>query len=91
MVFCEPLNLSDPLDLGQRSWVSFKWALPGVIVGIVVPLSVSVSDALELLISNVVISVGVGSWSVDALLTGNEVRWLVDGDSGNGGSGDSDQ
>ena len=55
------------------SGVGLEWALPGVVVGVVVPFSVSVGNALKLLVSNVVVGVGVWSWSVDALLTGNEV------------------
>ena len=68
------------------SWVGLEWALPGVVVSVVVPLSVSIGHALELLVSDVVVSVGVWSASVDALLSGNEVRWLVHQDS-LGGSG----
>ena len=83
MVYFHPTNnlklFPRVLPLGAiRSWVGLEWALPGVVVGIVVPLSVSVGDALELLVSNVVVSIGVWSWSVDTLFTGNQVRWLVD-------------
>ena len=76
----------------QHSWVGLEWALPGVVVGVVVPFSVSVGNALELLISDVVVSVGVWSWSVDTFFSGDEAGWLVDGD-GFGGSekGDSDE
>ena len=49
----------------------------------------SVSNALELLISDVVVSVGVWSWSVDALFSGDEVGWLVDSD-GFGGCNSSE-
>ena len=62
------------------SWVSFEWAFPGVVVSIVVPFSVSVSDALKFFVSDVVVSVGVWSSSVDTLLSGNKVGWLVHGD-----------
>ena len=87
MVYFHPTNnlklVPRVLPLGAiRSWVGLEWALPGVVVGVVVPLSVSVGDALELLISDVVIGVGVWSWSVDALLSRNEVRWLVNSNSG---------
>ena len=75
----------------SRSWVGLEWALPGVVVGVVVPFSVSVGNALKLLVSNVVVSVGVWSWSVDALLSGNEVGWLVNSDGLHGGSGGDDQ
>ena len=51
------------------SWVSFEWAFPGVVVGVVVPFSVSVSDALELFISDVVVGIGVWMWSVDTFLS----------------------
>ena len=51
------------------SWVSFEWAFPGVVVGVVVPFSVSVSNTLELLISDVVVGVGVWVWSVDTFLS----------------------
>ena len=74
-----------------RSWVSLEWALPGVVVGVVMPLSVSVGNALELLISDVVVSVSVWSWSVDALLAGNEVRWLVHEHSLGGGDQSSSE
>ncbi len=52
------------------------------------PFSVSVGDALELLVSDVVVSVGVWSTSVDAFLSGDEVRWLGHGD-GRAGGGES--
>ena len=42
------------------SVVSLEWAGPGVGGGIVFPLSVSIGLALELLLSNVLISVGNG-------------------------------
>ena len=71
------------------SWVSFEWAFPGVVVSIVVPFSVSISNALELLISDVVVSVGVWSWSVDTLFSGDEVGWLVNSD-GFGGCNSSE-
>ena len=61
----------------RRSWVGLEWALPGVVVGVVVPFSVSVGNALELLVSDIVVSVGVGSWSVDTLLTGDSHAWSV--------------
>ena len=44
------------------------------------PFSVSVGDALEFFVSDVVVSVGVGSSSVDSLFSGNEVGWFVHGD-----------
>ena len=72
-------------DLTYRSGVSLEWALPGVVVGIVVPFSVSVGDALELLVSDVVVGVSVWSWSVDTLLTRDGHGWLVD-EHGGGGS-----
>ena len=59
------------------SWVSLKWALPGVVVSIVMPFSVSIGNTLKLLISDIVISVGVWSESVDTLLSGDHVGWLV--------------
>ena len=67
------VSLRDP----TRSWVGLEWAFPGVVVSVVVPFSVSVGHALELLISDVVVGVGVWSSSVDSLLSGNEVGWLV--------------
>ena len=73
-------------DLTYRSGVSLEWALPGVVVGIVVPFSVSVGDALELLVSDVVVGVSVWSWSVDTLLTGNSGRWSVEVDGGDRGN-----
>ena len=73
----------------QRSWIGLEWALPGVVVGVVVPFSVSVGNALELLVSDVVVSVGVWSWSVDTFLSGDEAGWLVNG-NGFGGSNSSD-
>ena len=77
---------SGRVDL-RRSWVGLEWALPGVVVSIVVPFSVSVGNALELLISNVVVGVGVWSLSVDTLLTGDSLGWSVHGD----GSGHSNK
>ena len=71
-------NNTRSVDLTKRSWVGFEWALPGVVVGIVVPFSVSVGDALELFVSDVVVGVSVWSWSVDTLLTRNGHGWLVD-------------
>tara|TARA_B110000259_G_C13716573_1_gene282702 strand:+ start:154 stop:411 length:258 start_codon:yes stop_codon:yes gene_type:complete len=53
----------------NRSRVGFQWALPGVVVGVVMPFSVSVSYALKFLVSDVVVSIGVWSFSVDALLS----------------------
>ena len=74
------------------SWVGLEWALPGVVVSIVVPFSVSIGDALELLVSDVVVGVGVWSSSVDALLSRDEVGWLVHGDGLAGRQGgDSDE
>ena len=64
-----------------RSWVSFEWALPGVVVGVIVPFSVSIGNALEFFISDVIVGVSVWSKSVDTLLTRDSVRWLVDKDS----------
>ena len=63
------------------SWVSFQWALPGVVVGVVVPFSVSVGNAFQLLVSNVVVGISVGSASVDSFFSGDESGWLVHGDS----------
>ena len=51
------------------SRVGFQWALPGVVVGVVVPLSVSIGYAFKFLVSDVVVSIGVWSLSVDALLS----------------------
>jgi len=51
-----------------------------------VPFSVSVSDALELLISDVVVGVGVRSLSIDTFLTGNSGGWSVDGDGSGSGN-----
>ena len=51
------------------SWVSFEWAFPGVVVGVVVPFSVSVSNAFELLISDIVVGIGVWVWSIDTFLS----------------------
>ena len=45
------------------------------------PFSVSISNALELLISDVVVGIGVWSKSVDTLLSRNGVGWLVNEDS----------
>ena len=73
------------MDL-RRSWVGLEWALPGVVVSIVVPLSVSVGNALELLVSNIVVGVGVWSVSVDTLLTGDSLGWSVHGDGSSGGN-----
>ena len=66
------------------SRVGFQWALPGVVVGVVVPLSVSVGDALELLVTDIVVSISVGVklGSVDALLTGDSVEGSVHGKGG---------
>ena len=50
------------------------------------PFSVSVSDALELLISDVVVGVGVRSLSIDTFLTGNSGGWSVDGDGSGSGN-----
>ena len=65
----------------SRSWVGLEWALPGVVVGVVVPFSVSVGNAFQLLVSDIVVGVGVWSWSVDTLLTRDAVRWSVGRDS----------
>ena len=51
------------------SWVSFEWAFPGVVGSIVVPFSVSISNALELLISDIVVGIGVWVWSIDTFLS----------------------
>jgi len=67
-----------PVD---RSWISFQWALPGVVVGIIMPFSVSVRNALKFFVSDVVVSVGVWDMSVDSFLTRYEVGWLVHEDS----------
>ena len=53
----------------RRSWVGLEWALPGVVVSIVMPFSVSVGNALELLVSNIVVSVGVWVESVDTFFS----------------------
>ena len=63
----------------RSSGVGLKWAFPGVVVGVVVPLSVSVGDALELLITDVVVSVSVWSWSVDTFFTGDETDFFLSG------------
>ena len=74
------------------SWVSFEWAFPGVVVSIVVPFSVSIGNALELLVSDIVVSVGVWSWSVSTLLSGDKAGWLVNGDGfGGGNSSEGDE
>ena len=75
------------------SWVSLEWALPGVVVGVVVPLSVSVGDALELLISDVVVGIGIWSVSVDTFLTRDSGVWSVnlDGGSAEEGNGGEDE
>ena len=72
------------------SRVGLQWALPGVVVSIVVPLSVSVGDALQFLVSDIVVGVGVWSLSVDSLLSGDEVRWSVNRDGGGGSDKSSD-
>ena len=64
------------------SRVGLEWALPGVVVSIVVPFSVSVGNTLELLVSDVVVSVGVWSSSVDTFLSGDDEGWLVDAHGG---------
>ena len=51
------------------SWVGLEWAFPGVVVGVVMPFSVSVGDAFELLVSNVIVSIGVWVESVDTFLS----------------------
>ena len=67
------VSLRDP----SCSWVSFQWAFPGVVVGVVVPFTVSIGDAFKLLVSNVIVGVSVRSSSVDAFFSGNELGWLV--------------
>ena len=62
------IHASRCLDL-YRSGIGLKWALPGVVVGVVMPFSVSIGNAFELLVTDIVICVGVCSWSVDTLLT----------------------
>ena len=69
--------MSVPLRDPAGSWVGLEWALPGVVVGVVVPFSVSVGNALKFLVSDVVVGVGVWSTSVDTFLSGDEVGWLV--------------
>ena len=69
------------------SWVSLEWAFPGVVVSIVVPFSVSISDAFELFVSNIVVGVGIWMWSIDTFLSGSERRWFVHAN----GWGSSDQ
>jgi len=71
-------------EMPRRSWVGLEWALPGVVVGVVMPFSVSVGNALELLVSDIVVSVGVWSWSVDTLLTRDSIGWSVSGDGSSG-------
>ena len=53
----------------HRSWVSLEWAFPGVVVSVVMPFSVSVGNAFKLLVSNVIVSIGVWSKSVDTFLS----------------------
>lgn len=48
-----------------------EWIFPGVVVSVVVPFSVPVGNALQLLISDVIVCVVVGSWSIDFFLTKN--------------------
>ena len=57
------------------------------------PLSVSVGDALELLISDVVVGIGVWSVSVDSFLTSYSGVWSVDLDGGSAeeGNGGEDE
>merc|ERR1711990_431932 len=74
----------------DSSRVGLEWALPGVVVGVVVPFSVSIGDALELLVSDIVVGVGVWSWSVDTLLTRDSLGWSVSRD-GSGGSNKSNE
>ena len=69
------------LESRGSSRVGLEWALPGVVVGVVMPFSVSIGDALELLVTDVVVSVGVWSWSVDTLLTGHSLGRSVDAHS----------
>ena len=69
-------------DSPYCSGVGLEGALPGVVVGIVVPFSVPVGDALQLLVTNIVVRVGVGSLSVDSLLSGHSHVGSVDGHSG---------
>ena len=57
------------MRLTACSWVGFEWAFPGVVVSIVVPFSVSVGDALELFISDVVVGISIWVWSIDAFLS----------------------
>ena len=74
----------------SSSGVGLEWALPGVVVGVVMPLSVSVGNALELLVSDIVVGVGVWSWSVDTLLTRDSLGWSV-GSDGSSGSNKSNE
>ena len=67
----------------KRSWVGLELAFPGVVVGIVVPFSVSISNAFKFLISDIVVSIGLWSWSIDTFFTGNQWGWLVNFDSTN--------
>jgi len=76
-------------DLTRRSWVGLEWAFPGVVVGVVMPFSVSVGDALEFLVSDVVVGVSVWSWSVDTLLAGYGHGWLVNEHGGGLGGSES--
>ena len=57
------------LSQKEFSGISFEWAGPGVVVCIVMPFSVSIGNAFELKISDIVISVSVWSLSVDSLFS----------------------
>ena len=54
-----------------RSGVGLQRTFPGVVIGIIMPFSVSIRNALELLVSNIVVGVSVGSWSVDSFFSGD--------------------
>ena len=62
-------NNARSIDLTRRSGVGLEWAFPGVVVSIVVPFSVSISDTFELFVSNIVVGVGIWMWSIDTFLS----------------------
>ena len=66
----------------HRSWVGLEWAFPGVVVSVVMPFSVSVGNAFEFLISDVIVGIGVWVESVDTFFSRGEHGWLVHFDGG---------